>query len=56
MAKDSDYKFSLQFEVSGESVSPFLEESGMGMVGFTVGSLPCSLGRTWDILLSKEGY
>lgn len=56
MAKDSDYKFSLQFEVSGEAVSPFWDGRGMGMVGFTVGSLPCSMGGTWDILLRKEGY
>lgn len=39
MAKDSDYKFSLQFEVSDEAVSPFLEGSGVGL-GLQWGHFP----------------
>lgn len=40
MAKDSDYKFSLQFEVSDEAVSPFLEGSGVGWSGLQWGHFP----------------
>lgn len=55
MAKDSDYKFSLQFEVSGDVFSPFCDGCGVGMGGSTVGSFPRSLSGACDVWLSKEG-
>lgn len=45
MAKDSDYKFSLQFEVSDEAFSPFRDWQGVGMARFALGQFPCSLGK-----------
>lgn len=48
MAKDSDYKFSLQFEVSGETFSPFCDWQAVGRVRFARGPFPRSVGRACD--------
>jgi hypothetical protein len=48
MAKDSDYKFSLQFEVSGEAFSPFCDWQAVGRVRFAWGPFPHSVGRACD--------
>lgn len=55
MAKDSDYKFSLQFEVSGEAFSPCCDWQAVGMVRSALGPFSCSMAEHVIYILPSEG-